>query len=109
MSGLREDIADLVDAISRNEVSEPTDAVLRVLAEHGDTEQVREQNLHEVVAEWHDRAVRAEAELVAARQQLDQVREVLARDTQTPLTRLVKAQAILDAPARPAGHDKTGQ
>jgi cell division protein FtsB len=49
------------------------------------------------------------AELTAALQRLDQVRDMLARDAQTRLTRLVKAQAILDAPARPAGHNETGQ
>jgi aminoglycoside phosphotransferase family enzyme len=135
MSGLREQVKDAItdawDGGYREiPIDEATDAVLRVLAEHGDTQQVREQNLHEVVAEWHDRAVRAEAafdryrqakqplarafaeackEIADLRQQLDQARDVLARGAQTPLTRLVKAQAILDAPARPAGHDETGQ
>jgi hypothetical protein len=165
------------------------DAVLRVLAEHGDTQQVREQmaafidahqlsftaagDLMAIVArtvaardaaveraghwrqlaeKWADETTGLEANLAAARQQLDQVhddlaailralgigdharpisshevvvtevlprakhlrqqldqvRDVLARHGQTPLTRLVKAQAIL-APARPAGHDESGQ
>jgi hypothetical protein len=202
VSGLREKIADLVDAISRNEVSEPTDAVLRVLAEHGDTQQVREQiqgivhaaifdiaplatqRRDEIVREvmavvahivaardaavddvneevrWRERAIdraeRAEADLAAARQQLDHARadgQTAQRDLAAILRALdlgdharmisshyvvveevlpaiehmrqqldqVRAlaeqtrlypdtlRAILDAPARPAGHDETGQ
>jgi hypothetical protein len=195
MSGLREQIKDAItdawDGGYREiPIDEATDAVLRVLAEHGDTQQVREQ-MHgalfysapdgrirfrwsddgpaisddpylpkmldevmavvaprlaacdaaveqaawaderrrmaeaeqdaanerraELVAEYRKRdeiqdriRTRLEADLAAARQQLDQVRDALARDGQTPLTRLVKAQAILDAPARPARHDETG-
>jgi chromosome segregation ATPase len=191
VSGLREKIADLVDAISRNEVSEPTDAVLRVLAEHGDTQQVRElqaandrlgdaltrqikvaddalagrdasvevlngaraalasaeMSIDRVRAEreqLREEKVTAEAGLAAARQQLDQVRASrdLARDdvleslavaerrAEVAEQRLAAVRDVaeefsdsptpwphvadrildaLDAPARPAGHDETGQ
>jgi hypothetical protein len=104
---------------ARNRLRRNARAVLRVLAEHGDTQQVREQvirilstsraglsvdaldaimavvaprlaaavereqNLHQVVTEWHDRAERAEADLAAAQMQvrvrdarLDQVRRL---------------------------------
>jgi hypothetical protein len=152
------------------------DAVLRVLAEHGDTQQVREQLVSSgalvlprgdrivavmaVVArivaardaaveraeqaersrdkllasgERHlndlmtiadknlARAERAEADLAAARMalrvarhRLDQVRALartLRSPMQTPESKAVsrRLRAILDAPARPAGHDETGQ
>jgi Spy/CpxP family protein refolding chaperone len=120
------------------------DAVLRVLAEHVDTQQVREQ-LAQVLNTWapddlvnglmsvisplltYYRAVteRAEADLAAARQQLDQVRNdynhlhdlygqiynQLVRALATSRRGLTGHDllAILDAPARPAGHDETGQ
>jgi hypothetical protein len=155
MSGLREKIADAIaGAVSQDDrYLEHADAVLRVLAEHGDTQQVREQldrllfgdQVAEVMAvvapvvatrdaaierakvlaairdtafrELSDetvRAVAAEADLAAARQQLDQVRELHRNDDgdwcdndgfsfPCPTIRL------LDAPARPAGHDESGQ
>jgi hypothetical protein len=120
------------------------DAVLRVLAEHGDTQQVREQiaaavdfypgfedavmavvtrivaardaatELASTSTEFLKRAERAEGDLVAARQQLDQVRALCQR--QAGITAIgargtlsvADLLAILDAPARPAGHDETG-
>jgi hypothetical protein len=161
MTGLREKIADLVDAISRNEVSEPTDAVLQVLAEHGDTQQVREGAVTVLVAtellgelgDWsqpvrvrvdetpgtgtgyemtfqtlyedddddmRDARGRAEADLAAAqmalrvaRHRLDKVRKLAAHHAGTAQFATKKAWIevlrILDAPARPAGHDETGQ
>jgi chromosome segregation ATPase len=139
VSELREKIADLVDAISRNEVSEPTDAVLRVLAEHGGVTNLREQISLMVWRSANERAERAEADLAetkqrlewttrdmrmleadlaAARQQLDQVRALAERqlsdqaaggDSKRGWIYAHDALAILDAPARPAGHDETGQ
>jgi hypothetical protein len=112
MNGLREKIADLVDAISRNEVSEPTDAVLRVLAEHGGVANLREQISLMVWRSANKRAERAEADLAAAqmalrvaRRRLDKVRALAEQTRLYPDT----LRAILDAPARPAGHDESGQ
>jgi hypothetical protein len=123
------------------------DAVLRVLAEHGNTQQVREElqrimqgsttsgngvdRVMAVVAPivaardaaaeqlerydgqaWED----LQADLAAARQQLDQVRAMCAQELRkvrryvgegADLARAV--EKVLDAPARPAGHDETGQ
>jgi hypothetical protein len=149
----REHYASLEQLAPGDRYLEHADAVLRVLAEHGDTQQVREeviaalhrfsiffgpggmaervtdevivpivaprlaaavereQNLHQVVTEWHDRAERAEADLTAARLQLDQVRTlhskptVIVGSTALPII-YEKTRRILDAPAR---HDETGQ
>jgi hypothetical protein len=119
VNGLREKIADLVDAISRNEVSEPTDAVLRVLAEHGGVTNLREQISLMVWRSANKRAERAEADLAAARQQLDQVRECYAAwneeglGTAPGLERTNWPDAWQEIgeviTARPAGHDETGQ
>jgi hypothetical protein len=53
-----------------------------------------------------------EADLAVARQQLDQVR-ALAEDFDRlpvgPVAASARLLAILDAPARPAGHDESGQ
>jgi hypothetical protein len=115
-------------------------AVLRVLAEHGDTQQVREQIadaltgaerfrfdlimtvVAPIVAErdaaneqlerydgqaWED----LQADLAAARQQLDRAEAIVelvrkvGRGTVTP----AELMALLDAHARPAGHDESGQ
>jgi hypothetical protein len=134
MNGLREKIADAIaGAISQDDrYLEHADAVLRVLAEYGDTQQVREQ-LAQVLNTWapddlvnglmsvisplltYYRAVteHAEADLAAARQQLDQVRARAALHAGTAQFATKKAWVevlrILDAPARPAGHDETGQ
>jgi hypothetical protein len=110
--------------------SHVADAVLRVLAEHGDTQQLAIDSLtNELEAANADcrnqrrSAERAEADLTAARQQLDQVRAtVLALPYgQTGGTKWLPdfeigwlhcrqdVLAILDAPAQPAGHDETGQ
>jgi hypothetical protein len=70
VSGLREKIADLVDAISRNEVSEPTDAVLRVLAEHGGVTNLREQISLMVWRSANARAERAEEQAKKAKRWL---------------------------------------
>jgi hypothetical protein len=76
------------------------------------------RDLHDKAAEtrdgWHDRAERAEADLAAARQQLDQVRALHSKPTvivgATALPIIYeKTRRILDAPARPAGHDESGQ
>jgi hypothetical protein len=118
MKGLREKIADLVDAISRNEVSEPTDAVLRVLAEHGGVKNLREQISLMVWRSANARAERAEADLAAARQQLDQVRRTYDAWTEEGLGTPPGLQntnwpdawrdlgADLEAPVRPTEHDE---
>jgi hypothetical protein len=173
MSELREKVADAIaGAVSQDDrYLEHADAVLRVLAEHGDTQQVGEQirdairtvatpiggdpaktpvweplfdaimavvaphlaardaaveqvqmlaaELASVVRQENEEFV----ELVAARQQLDQVRaSVMALPYgQTGGTKWLPdfeigwlhcrqdVLAILGAPARPAGHDETGQ
>jgi hypothetical protein len=181
MSGLRQGFIDAMsdrwdgDAESVAEYTAAADDLLRVLAEHGDTQQVREQlvssgalalprgdRINAVMAvvapilaardaaveradeaekslaayrRGHDaivnRADRAEADLAAARMQvrvrdarLDQVR-ALADDWKRQsvdhyetygapalvnlgahASRIIQA---LDAPARPAGHDESGQ
>jgi hypothetical protein len=51
----------------------------------------------------------AETDLVAARQQLDQVRAWSTRWFLGLGGARDELNAILDAPARPAGHDETGQ
>jgi hypothetical protein len=111
VSGLREKIGDLVDAISRNEVSEPTDAVLRVLAEHGGVTNLREQISLMIWRSANARAERAEADLAAARQQLDQVRAAVHESKQWdergyPVTDSSTLFAILNArPASTTGGD----
>jgi hypothetical protein len=170
MSELREKIADAIaGAVSQDDrYLEHADAVLRVLAEHGDTQQVREQiadtvrgsvlsvrqqtdKIMAVVAPivaardaaveqlgrslaaqelmatqfrtmqrekehgWREaerfevRAEHAEAHLAAARMalrvarhRLDKVRALAEQTRLYPDT----LRAILDAPARPAGHDE---
>lgn len=168
MSGLREKIADAIaGAVSQDDrYLEHADAVLRVLAEHGDMQQVREQLVSSgalvlprgdrivavmavvarivaardaaVAASFRDYTCRTytetvEADVAAAQQQLDQVRELaeeLSRLSQRYGNEFVgypeantfnnaKRDAydyasdrllhILDAPARPAGHDESGQ
>jgi hypothetical protein len=121
-------------------------AVLRVLAEHGDTQQVRDEIRtavddpgyyvdHEVahIVAARDAAVeRAERllsalramtlELAAVRQQLDQLRAVADEWEHEPHDHdnsegapdcaacwVATIRHVLDAPARPAGHDETGQ
>jgi hypothetical protein len=133
------------------------DAVLRVLAEHGDIQQVRERLLDALVDHKARGIARASgvkvvaddviddavmpvvaeilaardaaaeelhalktvirmqdkitfellADLAAARQQLDQVRAWAEHPLRADLLR--ELLAILNAPARPAGHDETGQ
>jgi len=182
MSGLREALAEAIGRANRPSLGEgartveteswlwAADAVLRVLAEHGDTQQVREQ-VAKVLREhlssrssamlldavmaivapivaardaaveqaeyWKGRAEKAwergdedgltalqlHADLAAARQQLDQVR-ALHTDLLSAAERNLRGNdaagdayqnaadallVILDAPARPAGHDETGQ
>jgi hypothetical protein len=120
---LREDPKFFVSAVALSRA----DAVLRVLAEHGGVANLREQISLMVWRAANKRAERAEADLAAARQQLDQVRAILAvlRDfihpdqgnAATPYgdgKRYVAVRDIeqvlrLDAPARPAGHDESGQ
>jgi type II secretory pathway component PulM len=91
------------------------DAVLRVLAEHGGVTNLREQISLMVWRSANARAERAEADLAAARQQLDQVRALCHRQAGTTAIgargtlSVADLLAILDAPARPAGHDETGQ
>jgi hypothetical protein len=84
MSELREKIADAIaGAVSQDDrYLEHADAVLRVLAEHGGATNLREQISLMVWRSANKRAERAEADLAAARQQLDQVRASrdLARD-----------------------------
>jgi hypothetical protein len=176
VSELREKIADaLIPWLThdRRKRMQATDAVLRVLAEHGDTEQVREQvravaerqlsdqasggddkrgwvYAHDLLAildaptqpaeraeqqaelakQWQSEydeqtahAARLSRELAAARQQLDQVRAtVLALPYgQTGGTKWLPdfeigwlhcrqdVLNILNTPARPTGHDETGQ
>jgi hypothetical protein len=174
VSGLREKIADAIaGAVSQDDrYLEHADAVLRVLADHGDTQQVREQVAQtlwdfEVAAtkgsaaqfldavmavvaphlaardaaveraerlEADNRALavrdpdvrtvyaveagrfEAEADLAAAQQQLDQVRDVprfRAYDSYgEPIGDAVAINdllGILGAPARPAGHDESRQ
>jgi putative N-acetylmannosamine-6-phosphate epimerase len=55
------------------------DAVLRVLAEHGEVKNLREQITLMVWRSTNKRAERAEADLAAARQQLEQVRNEIAQ------------------------------
>jgi hypothetical protein len=141
MSGLREKIADAIaGAVSQDDrYLEHADAVLRVLAEHGDTQQLAIDSLtNELEAANADcrnqrrSAERAEADLAAARQQLDQVRELvddltdpdgcyydhhgycqahgwMETDPACPQLRAKLWLHPIDAPARPAGHDKSGQ
>jgi hypothetical protein len=182
MSGLREKVSRAIHGsvclhptedhyvYFRESYLEHADAVLRVLAEHGDTQQVREQlvssgalalprgdRINAVMAvvaphlaardelieqyktlrqayvevsadeehyatrakEFLDRAERAEADLAAARMQvrvrdarLNQVRTLPTRSSSGMVRDYVYQRdllAILDAPARPAGHDETGQ
>jgi hypothetical protein len=104
------------------------DAVLRVLAEHGEVKNLREQITLMVWRSTNKRAERAEADLAAAQMQvrvrdarLDQVRIILsdlvdlkdgprdaAYERRKPFA-WEAARQILDAPARPAEHDETGQ
>jgi hypothetical protein len=186
VSGLRDKVADAIaGAVSQDDrYLEHADAVLRVLAEHGDTQQV-ERRIVDIIEEqlgsqidatfigaqimeavvapivaardaaleraedfqrtmqdemlWRDRSMdradRAEGDLAAARQQLDQVWE--GRDLEQQALRnaieiltqirelatgfdiedtdlhgkvlAANILRILDAPARPAGHDEAGQ
>jgi hypothetical protein len=151
MDTLRDKIADaLAGAVSQDDrYLEHADAVLRVLAEHGDTQQVEEElvssgalvlprgdrinavmtvvapliGYYRSVAEhWLKRAERAEADLAAARMQvrvrdarLDQVRATVKRmhindgDRDVVTFWVRQLLDVLDAPARPAGHDESGQ
>jgi hypothetical protein len=180
MSGLREAVVGaLASEITNADVLAEhlypaADAVLRVLAEHGDTQQVREQIIDAVVKHFEDqrghppeqmqindlteyadavmaaiaphlaasdaaidnllddneqtladaqkqadRAERAEADLAAARQQLDQVREGIAQaiekhaeecgDPADNAYEYARIARQFDAPARPARHDESGQ
>jgi hypothetical protein len=119
MSELREKIADAIaGAVSQDDrYLEHADAVLRVLAEHGGVKNLREQISLMVWRSANERAERAEADLAAARQQLDQVR-ALAKSKAIQAHALGRGDdergwldviIILDAPDRPAGHDETGQ
>ena len=155
MSGLREALHKALSYFTRSDLTPgATGAVLRVLAEHGGDEKLREiesilahplenrpwrdivrflldglraavaardaavevterlqvkiRQLDRAVVEWHDRAEGAQAELAAARQQLDQVRAAV-QSGDDALVFKVTIRRILDAPARPAGHDESGQ
>jgi hypothetical protein len=121
VNGLRQDVIDAMvkhfedqrghppEQMQINDLTEYADAALRVLAEHSDTQQVRE---HTYRCAFLTRAERAEADLAAAqmalrvaRHRLDKVRALAEQTRLYPDT----LRAILDAPARPAGHDETGQ
>jgi hypothetical protein len=136
VSGLRQDVIDALFYASDERINfetEPSlvelaDAVLRVLAEHGGVANLREQislmvwrsankraeraeaDLAETKQrlEWTTRDMRMlEADLAAARQQLDQVRAYATDWDNQPVR--ADLLTILDAPARPAGHDEAGQ
>jgi hypothetical protein len=87
MSGLRTRIEDAI--IVHTErcdccplVDKPeklADVVLRVLAEHGGVKNLREQISLMVWRSANERAERAEADLAAARQQLDAMRELAGK------------------------------
>jgi hypothetical protein len=174
MSELREALTEALNTcpgLSRQHGEKCADAVLRVLTEHGDTQQVREQLSVAIASAWystagdptvldevmtvvapivaardtadervdeaekslaayrrgHDaivnRAECAEADLTAARtevdevnQQLDQVRaehsrsDLVVSPVELPgIYERTRRIVWRDAPARPAGHDETGQ
>jgi hypothetical protein len=123
MSELREKIADaLAGAVSQDDrYLEHADAVLRVLAEHGGVKNLREQISLMVWRSANERAERAEADLAAARQQLDQVRRAYHAWNKEGLGTVPGLRATnwpdawrdigyeLNAPARPAGRDEGGQ
>jgi hypothetical protein len=81
MSELRQVIADTIrehvfgDDTPTDEAECCADAVMRVLAEHGGVKNLREQISLMVWRSANERAERVAADLAAARQQLDQVRE----------------------------------
>jgi hypothetical protein len=114
-SGLRQDVIDALFYASDERINfetEPSlvelaDAVLRVLAEHGGVANLREQISLMVWRSANKRAERAEADLAAARQQLDQVRAYATDWDNQPVR--ADLLTILDAPTRPAGHDEAGQ
>jgi hypothetical protein len=120
MTGLREKIAEALTELSPTAiygdgtikiVAEPVaDAVLRVLAEYGGVKNLQEQISFMVWRSANARAERAEADLAAVRQQLDQVR-LLANEWRSDPANVMAGEllAILDASARPAGHDESGQ
>jgi chromosome segregation ATPase len=61
------------------------------------------------LAAAHEHADRTETKLAAARQQLDQVRAAFQRWSGGPDDEFEQTMRdLLDAPARPAGHDETG-
>jgi hypothetical protein len=148
--------ASIYILIGAEEVDELADAVLRVLAEHGDTQQVEEElvssgalvlprgdRINAIMAvvapaisraryfnaqdriRLYEQLERAEADLAVAqmalrvaRHRLDKVRALAERqlsdqasggDSKRGWIYAHDALAILDAPARPAGHDETGQ
>jgi outer membrane protein TolC len=167
MSELREALTEALNTcpgLSRQHGEKCADAVLRMLTEHGDTQQVREQLSAAIASAWYstagdptvldevmtvvapilaardaaveraedaerdlaemqghyamarERTVRAEADLAAARQQLDQVRaehsrsDLVVSPVELPgIYERTRRIVWRDAPARPAGHDETGQ
>jgi hypothetical protein len=124
MDTLRDKIADaLAGAVSQDDrYLEHADAVLRVLAEHGGVKNLREQISLMVWRSANKRAERAEADLAAAqmalrvaRHRLDRVRATVKRmhindgDCDVVTFWVRQLLDVLDAPARPAGHDEAGQ
>jgi hypothetical protein len=114
MSELREDLHNAIAWFGGTsaQIDKKVDNVLRVLAEHGGVTNLREQIGLLVWRSANKRAERAEADLAAARQQLDRVRRLPSRSSSGMVRNYVLVSdllAILDAPARPAGHDETGQ
>ena len=115
MSELRQDFIDAMsdrwggDAESVAEYTAAADDFLRVLAGIGDTEQVREEVAAALWTAFREDSGFTEAvmavvapRLAAARQQLDQVRELADENADVGIVRVKDLYTVLDAPARPA-------
>jgi hypothetical protein len=124
MSELREDLHNAIAWFGGTsaQIDKKVDNVLRVLAEHGGVTNLREQIGLLVWRSANKRAERAEADLAAAqmalrvaRHRLDRVRATVKRmhindgDCDVVTFWVRQLLDVLDAPARPAGHDEAGQ